>query len=503
MGNQQSNKKKTDSVSNSSQTIDFIATNYILTMDFQSLTKLYEKEYCDNLVVLTSNIIEKYFNPLEISYLAQRIKNGQEVNEIEKDKILYFNKQTLEGLNLQNPLKKKRICISIAKFYIKIAHIFAAIVMTINPIYVYKNAQGEVVKTPLNKKSEIPNNIPRKIYKLNICDQRINSLSRGKGDTPLLIPSQDKNKGDTPLLIPSSNKGDAPLQDKNKGDAPLLIPSQDKNKNQDNNSINIHPNICSFNKNYETLMDEPGIPELMQLYYDDKYDYVSGQFLQMSEASKKDYEKDLLIFYNVFTGNSATVLPPEIKSFSDIKLRNYKDTPDCQGSNPLFNQTLKGSTSNKLFSQYADNIKKMVKNANDNQKALLGIINKLFVYSKPANTNTNTTNTNTTNNTTNTTNNTTNTNINTNTNTNTNTNNTNNTNTNTKEIRINPQLTEDSLQQIVVDARNLIMKLYITCEIDYTNGIKIYEAIIEEKILETSQNQINYFNKLSDSLREK
>ena len=47
------------------------------------------------------------------------------------------------------------------------------------------------------------------------------------------------------------------------------------------------------------------------------------------------------------------------------------------------------------------------------------------------------------------------------------------------------------------------MKLYLTCEMDYTNGIKIYEAIIEEKILDTSQNQINYFNKLSDSLREK
>ena len=342
MGNQQSNKKKTDSDFNSesdikpSQIIDFIATNYILTMDFQSMTKLNEKDYCDNLVVLTSNIIEKYFNPLEISYLAQRIKNGQEVNEIEKDKILYFNKQTLNDLNLQNPLKKKRICISIAKYYIKIAHIFAAIVMTINPIYVYKNSQGEIVKTPLNKKNEIPNNIPRKIYKLNICDERINSLSRGKGDNPL--------------------------------------------QNKDKNSINIHPNICSFNKNYETLMDEPGIPELMQLYYDDKYDYVSGQFLQMSETSKKDYEKDLLIFYNVFTGNTSTVLPPEIKSFSDIKLRNYKDTPDCQGSNPLFNQTINGSISNKLFSQYADNVKKMVKNANDNQKALLGIINKLFVY---------------------------------------------------------------------------------------------------------------------------
>jgi hypothetical protein len=180
----------------------------------------------------------------------------------------------------------------------------------------------------------------------------------------------------------------------------------------------------------------------------------------MSEKSKKEYEKDLLIFYNVFSGNTAKELPLNIKSFNDIKLRNYHNTPDCQGEKPIFNQSIKGSTSNKLFSLYADNVKKMVKNANDNQKTLLDIINKLFVYTIASP-------------------------------------------NEEKEIRINPELNETNLQEIVVLTRNLIMKLYLTCEIDYTNGIKIYEAIIEEKILETSQNQINYLNKLSDDLRER
>ena len=32
------------------QIIDYIATYYILTMDFQSLRKLYDIEYCDKLV---------------------------------------------------------------------------------------------------------------------------------------------------------------------------------------------------------------------------------------------------------------------------------------------------------------------------------------------------------------------------------------------------------------------------------------------------------------------
>lgn len=414
MGNQQSNNNKERGPG---QIIDYIATHYILTMDFQSLTKLNQKEYCDNLVVLTSNIIEKYFNPLEISYLEQRIKNGVEVNEMVKDKILFFNKNTIENLNLQNPLKKKRICIGIAKFYIKIAHIFAAIVMTINPVYIYKDSYGQVVKVPIYKKNEIPPNVSRKIHKLNICQERIHSLNRG----------QEYN---------------------------------DKDKEKTTNEINIHPNICSFNVNHETLMNEPGIPELMQLYYDDNYNYTTGQFTGMSEKSKKDYEKDLLMFYNVFTGNTSPSLPPDIKSFKDIKLRNYHNTPDCQGPKALFDQNIKGSITNKLFSLYADNVKKMIQNANNNQKSLLEIINKLFVYTVA-------------------------------------------TPNSEKEIRINPELNESNLQEIVVISRNLIMKLYLSCEIDYTNGIKIYEAIVEEKILETSQNQITYLNKLSDELREK
>ena len=427
MGNQQSSNNNTNNENEkykkTGQLIDYIATHYILTMDFQSLTKLYDKNYCDNLVVLTSKIIEKYFSPLEISYLAQRIKNGVEVNDMVKEDILFFNKEEVNQLNLQNPLKKKRICIGISKFYIKIAHIFAAIIRTINPIYVYKDANGSIIKVPFNKKDEIPSNVPRKLYKLNICQDRIKSLNKGKEEMDLEFKLKNDNV-------------------------------------KNDNEINVHPNICSFNLDKETLMDEPGIPELMELYYDDNFNYETGKFLKMSDSSRKEYENDVLIFYNVFTGSKEKVLPPNVKSFSDIKLRSYHNTADCQGSNPLFDKAFKGSTNKKLFAQYANNIKNMVKNANDNQESLLKIINQLFIYSKNNNTDTDT----------------------------------------DKLIRVNPKLTEDGLQKIVIETRNLIMKLYLTCEMDYTNGIKIYEAIIEKKILDTSNNQINYLSKLSDSL---
>jgi hypothetical protein len=413
-----------------SQTLDYIATYYILTMDFKSLRKLYKKEYCDNLVILTSDIVQRYFTDMEITYLARRTKNGVEPNEgynndnlpipnkpimediIAKDKVIFFNKDELNKLDVQSSLKKKRLCLGIAKFYIKIAHLFAAIVTTINPIYVYKDNEGNTVRASLYEKGKIPVNTPRDIYKLNICDNRINSLKNNKTSEP-----------------------------------------------DSNDDILVGPKVCSMNigdnGSDKTLENEPGIPELMELYRDDNYDYKTGMFTGMSDKTKKIFQEDLKIFYNVFTGNSD--FPPGITKFSDIKLRDYHKMNICQGTNPLFEKKYKGPLTNKLFSDYAENLKKMIQTSNKNQEVLLTIINKLFVYTVDPQ-------------------------------------------TNKKQIRVNPSLTEQSLQDIVVETRGLIIKLYLSCEIDYVNGLKMYEAIVEQKILETSKNQIDNLEKMSSQL---
>ena len=159
-----SNTKTTkDSFTNFYEVIDYIATYYILTMDFKSLTKLTEKDYCDNLIVLTSDIIKRYFTDLEVTYLEQRIKNGLEVNELTKDNIIFLNKDQLENLDIKNDaqksIRKKRVCLGIAKYYIKIAHLYAAIMMTINPLYIYKDETGNKVRRSLLEKNLIPDTV--------------------------------------------------------------------------------------------------------------------------------------------------------------------------------------------------------------------------------------------------------------------------------------------------------------------------------------------------------
>jgi hypothetical protein len=408
--------EKKDTKTTFGQVIDYIATYYILTMDFESLRKLHDKEYCDNLIILTSDIIERYFTDIEITYLSQRIKNGVEVNEMNKDKVIFLSKAELEKMNVSNSIKKKRICIGISKFYIKIAHIFASIVTTINPVYVYKDVTGAVMKKKLFEKSQIPPNVERKLYKLGICNNRINSLKRGQS-------------ADTETLK------------------------------------NIHPNVCDMNvgSNGEakSLQDEPGIPELMDLYFD-KYDYASGKFIGMTEQTKREFESDLQNFYKVFTGNES--MPATIKSFSDIKLKDYHKLESCNGKDAIFRKNTQlnkmlneDKLKKKLFEDYAENLKQMIKSTNKNQDELLKIINDLFTYVIDPQ-------------------------------------------TQKKRIIVHPKLSEVSLQEIVVKTRKIIINLYLKCENDYAMGVKLYQAIVEKQIKDTTIRQLNVLEKETENL---
>ncbi len=416
MGNStSSNTQSNKQFENFYDIVDYIATYYILTMDFKSLSKLSEKAYCDKLVILTSDIIDRYFNDMDVTFLAQRIKSGVEVNELKSEKIRFINKDNLESLDVSNDaqksIRKKRVCIGIAKFYVKISHIFSAIVMTINPVYTYKDSTGTNVKTTLLEKDKIPKGVNRKLYKLNICDNRIRALKRGE------------------------------------------------QLNEETGNITIQPRVCDINSTKsgieKTLADEPGIPELMRLYLDDKYDYSNGTFTGMSEETEKQFRKDLNLFYTTFTGNNS--MPDTIQKFSDIKLRDYSKKPGCQP--PI--SSLKGKyTLNKkdeLFIKYADNIKKMIQSAADNQYKLLDIINELFTY-------------------------------------------VNDPYTGKRVIRINPKLTDETLQKAVEKTRKYIVNLYVKCENDYITGVQLFEAIVESKIVETTEKQIENLKKEANKI---
>jgi hypothetical protein len=330
-------QQKTKSLS---QIIDYIATNYILTQNFQDMKNLSDTNYCNNLVILTSKIIAENLNNMDVKFLAQRIKQGVETNEMTKERIIYLNKNNLDNLDVPNKTQKRRLCIGIAKFYVKIAHLFAAIVTTINPSFTYKDSYGGQKEVSLLEKQSLPSDAQTTIKRINLCSRRLNAL----------------------------------------------VNNQDFNVSRDEN-VSIKPNFCYLNYDNKsgkekTFLNEPGIPELEKLYYD-KYDYDAGGFTGMTDKTRKEvYEKDVETFYKIFTGN--TEIPKDalgnskIRSFKDIPLRDFHKSKGCT-KDGVYNRSYTGKLKNKLFSQYADHIKSMMQTTEINQNKLINVLDKLFV----------------------------------------------------------------------------------------------------------------------------
>ena len=501
-------------------------------MKFKNLKKCANKEYCDKLVVLTANLIQQHFTTMDIDYLAQRIQNGEEINQMNHAKVSFANKDILVSPDSQ--LRQKRVCIGIAKFYVKIAHIFSAIMMTINPTYRYRDeTTGKMVNVEFMNKDTIPANSSRTILKLNVCDNRIRALSRtankqnedlqNADDASPVINTDDSSPAldttteltdtslnlmgvsdtslnpmgvsDTSLnpMVPSLNpmglSGDTNLNPMVPSLNPMgvsdtnlnpMVPSQrdprdaslnpmgpiqrdqrdqrDPQKDAGNlmkggdslTTTTIRPSICSMNRQSDgqlkTLNDEPGFVELMQLYLDDKYDYSTGEFTGMSDNTQAQFNRDLKAVYTEFTGNAT--MPDTIKSFSDILLRDYGSLDGCV--NGTYSKPYEINTNGTLMVQFANNTRQMIARASENQSKLLSVINILFVHSvkdgKPS-------------------------------------------------VSVNPQLTDAILQKATEQARSLILALYISCEQDYARGVKMYQAIVEAKLLQTGINQIHALRK--------
>ena len=413
------------------QIVDYVARNFILTTNFQDMKNLSDPGKCNDLVILTSKIIGDNLNDKEIQYLSDRVEGGVSKKIVTKEKVIFLKTKSLNKLDVKDESEKRRMCIGIAKFYIRIAHIFSAIVMTVNPIFIYEKADGRREKVDLMNLKNIPDGVEKvtKIYKPenNICSARINNLLNGNN-------------------YETANK---------------------------DTLIKVKPNFCEINWNFEkdrnkVLRDEPGIPHLEELY-NNLYNLEDGKFGTMSEKMRKGkYKKDLEQFYKIFTGEDKIPVDssgePLVKSFKDIKLKNYHASLGCKKElyakeQPLYKREYSGKKTG-LFEKYAEHVKKMMETSESNRTKLVEIIDSLFIYGKDED----------------------------------------NTKTQEYTIILNPELTEEKLEELTDKARNIIVSLYLTCETDFAKGVDIFEAIVEKN--ELDNNRV-YLDSLKTDLDEK
>lgn len=408
-----------------------IAAKYITQMNFKDMEDLHNPDKCNEIVVLTSKVLQRHLNELEISYLDLSVR-GSTPNEFtenmkHKQHIAYLAKKNLDKMDVPSVRRKQRMCNGISRYYVRVAHLFAAINLACNPHLQYVDLTGNKQTVPVMLKNTIPKGVKTTLTKLNFCTKRITALKPVQNtDNRIVVRGKNcnMNKKTMPIMGGSNEEYEEP------------VPVQE-----------VYDDTKSFN-------DEIGIPELENLYYD-VFNFKTGKFHEMSKKSKEQYKKDLASFYSIFSGKKK--MPENIKKFADIKLRDFHNQELCKDPKSPWTQSYTAKASNKLFQSYAKHVADMITKNNENEKELLTIIEKVFSYWIDPK-------------------------------------------TKEKKVTLNPQLTYDTLDKLIPEARTKIIKLYVDCEKDFQIGLNLLEAIVKDRMIKNAKLKIQNFNKKSEEL---
>ncbi|HIF03266.1 MAG TPA: hypothetical protein EYQ84_08240 [Nitrospinaceae bacterium] len=232
------------------------------------------------------------------------------------------------------------------------------------------------------------------------------------------------------------------------------IQEEKQEKIQEENTENGNTNKKAISK---ALTDEIGIPELEALYFD-VYNFKKGIFDDKTDKSQKQYELDVAKFYKTFAATDK--VPPEIKKFSDIKLKDFHTQPLCNDKDSPWSKSYHATPNNKdfdLFQKYAKHITDMTLKNKQNEQKLVAIIDQMFAYwIDPS--------------------------------------------TKVKELTIDPELTYEKLDKLIPETRDIIIQLYVECEKDFQEGLNMLEAIIKKRMLINAENRVDRFQKKRDEM---
>lgn len=334
-----------NTIDNFIKKIDIIAANYATTLHLDDFEKFKDQNKCNELVVLTADKIAKHLKFKDIVYLKQRTEKGQIIDEKSSEKILYLSKKDLETLDESNTTKKRRLCNGIAKFYVKIAQLYAAVVKVINPKITF---QSEITKDTVvrdlnliygTEERLIPKGYNYKSTQFSLCQKRIENLTGEKH------------------FFKDTNK-----------------------------KLNIKPVFCD---QMTLLREEPGIIELEELFKDE-YDYDNGVYKMSNDpAKRKLYMDTYKAFYKAFTHTEYK--EPEktdeskgiynLPKFSDIPLRQFGYCNNENVKKIMEDGYVESNDSSiPLFVQYAKELKDLIQNVESKQVEILKVLNSLFKF---------------------------------------------------------------------------------------------------------------------------
>ncbi len=327
--------------------VDMIATNYILKQNMIDMIRFTDKEYYDNMVILTSYIMKNQLNNLDIGLLKNRVIdgfNGNNNNQGENENMYFAHTNKLKEITIKNEKMKQKALLIISKFYIKIMTLFSAIVATIDPQYVYEDEEGN--KQYFNL---------RDFNSFKKLDKETKELRVSRLDNPIGLVKKRlailKNK-----INQNSNKN---------------------NEDSDHVVLNPGEKFCEENPEGYKLKDEIGIKELDVLYFDE-FDAESNTWNKRSKLMQRKYDEDVLTFYQIFTGKKNK--PEYVNSFEDIETLPFHQLKRCINKDHY--QDLLISKKDRLFQKYMEKIYMIQNITKSYKKKMLHILKQVIIPSE-------------------------------------------------------------------------------------------------------------------------
>ena len=437
--------------------IDYIAKNLIFDSDFTDMTKLGNEKYCNKLVKKVSDIFKKNKDSIDILLLRKKLyeikknKNPELVDENENE----FKFETNANVKMTEEPQKE---------------LPRRVEQEQEQITGGEKRSTIRSRSPTTRK-RMPSTTPQNIHNIK---KKCNEIAK------FYVLFAHLFSCIVSTVNPSFEIGASSSSDKKNADSldfcssrlNLLINGELIENSE--GDVTIKPNICKTNVSDSgsalRLVDLPGIKALLKLFENDD-----------------DSAQDVKYLYEAFTGKDA----PNDVNIEQIPLQVYSKDVECSGSGSgsgsssstgssrsesqyrggAFNDyqddsyryqnrderdirnlnvdvrrgiyltgVIGNPTKEKLFSDYINNIKFMIQKSEKNRSLLLEILSEMFTYTYDSD-------------------------------------------GEISGVIINPSLTYKELQSLVRRTRKIIIKLYTECEEDYNEGLDIFFALIQEKIL--------------------
>ena len=409
MGNALSSFSNNNSSDDIREKIDDIALNYILTQNSLDLLRLSDKEYYDNIIILTANLLKSNLNNVELGIINDRVSFGNNING--NNKLFIKSADDLKNITIREDDKtKEKVLHFISKFYVKLMMIFAAIISTIDPKYIHENEGTQ------------------KVFSL----RDFNDYKYMKSDTKNIKLYQLMN----------------PMGLIRRRLAILKNKLSSSNTNATHVTMNPGELLCKMNLNDDgskrTLMNEIGIQELDNLYYD-IYDEETKKWSNKSESMMDAYERDLDRFYKIFTGNE--MRPDYVKSFKDIELLQFHKLVRCK--NQDFFKDVMVEKTDEHYLKYMEKIENISQTVEKCKRKLLDHLSSMFLMKESED--------------------------------------------GEKKMVINPDLNLDELSDIQNSVRRTIIELYTNSEFYFIQALLVYEKIYSDKFGELTQEVIEQY----------